>query len=387
MLNSKTILYVVLLLSACIDPLDVRLPTFKAQLIVDGGISDGPGPHQVRLFYSSNLATRNEFSTLSALVNAEVSILSSDEETVLLSEVVDGVYQTSEGSLIAEPGKTYQLIVRTNDQEEYHSVPHEMEAAGEIDALYYEFVKDHLYNPDSKQFQDALLIYIDSHADASGSGLLRWRYTGTFEIITQPELRSRIVPIPTSVPVRVPDPVPCSGYVATVDATSNPASILQTEYGPILRVDDCFCCSCWVNENDGLVKLAKNQFVQNKSFNKVKIATIPIDNWRFYKKYSIEVEQLSLSEDVYEFWKRVEAQQLGANSLFQPNAVIIKGNMINSNDASDEVLGIFSVSALRKKRISIDREDIPAIIGNPDLYFDDCRLKFPKSSNERPLFW
>jgi len=359
-------------MQACIDPLEVRLPVYQRQMVVDGGVYEGPGPHRVKLYYSANLESSEEFRNQEPVSNAQVRIVSSDGAIVNLQQSSAGVYETQVDELVAELGKTYHLIIQ-HQQQTYQSIPQKLEASGTIENIYYEFAKNHFYDPRTGLFKDALFVYIDANADTESEGLIRWRYTGTYEIITQPELVTMVIPTGSLPPLRVPNPLPCSGYIASGNT--------------IAQIDVCTCCSCWVREDDGLVKLAKNRFLQNKTFNKVLIATIPVDTWRFYKKYVIEVEQLSISEDVYEFWKRVEAQQQGAGSLFQPNAVIINGNIQNMSNPQERVLGIFNVSAVYKKMLHIDRTDLPVTLGNSPQLTDDCRNFNKDSSNQRPLFW
>jgi hypothetical protein len=372
MSRSLLIILVFLSIQACIDPLEVRLPVYQRQMVVDGGVYEGPGPHQVKLYYSANLESSSEFRNPEPISNAQVRIISSDGAIVNLQQSSAGVYETQVDELVAEVGQFYHLEIQ-HQQRSYQSIPQKLEASGTIDNLYFEFERNYLKDSRTGLFQNALLVYIDAQADAESEGLIRWRYTGTYEIITQPELVTVAIPTGSLPPLRVPNPLPCSGYIASGNT--------------IARVDDCTCCTCWVSEDDGLVKLAKNRFVQNKAFNKVLIAIIPVDTWRFYKKYVIEVEQLSISEEVYEFWKRVEAQQQGAASLFQPNAVIINGNIQNMANPQDRVLGIFNVSAVHKKMLHIHRSDLPVTLGNSPQLTDDCRNFNQNSSNQRPLFW
>jgi hypothetical protein len=94
-----------------------------------------------------------------------------------------------------------------------------------------------------------------------------------------------------------------------------------------------------------------------------------------------------LSDDVYDFWKRVQAQQQGAGSLFQANAVIIEGNIRNLTRPDQKALGIFTASAVVRRRIFIDRSDLPYTIRDPEIFRDDCRLKVEGATTERPLFW
>lgn len=377
------ILFKIYLMTACIDPFDIRIPIYEKQMVVDGTLYEGTGPHHIKLYYSLNLQTEDEFINPSPVDDAVVSIITSHAGEINFMKQSSGLYEIPEGQLEVLPKEFYQLkIVRNGNT--YYSSTQLLEDSGDIDDLYFEFAKEYFFNARDGVFEDAFLIYINASAGENSNGLLRWRYTGIYEIITQPELR--VAPGPMG--IRVPDPNPCSGYFTfPFNASYPPEMILETQYGPIVRLSDCICCSCWVYESDGKSKVSRTNLVSEKQFNKVLIAQIPIDRWRFYRKYHVRVEQLSISEDVYEFWKRVESQQSGAGSLFQPNAIIIEGNIVNQNNPDDRVLGIFSVSSIKSKDITIPRTLLPYTLQPPPEFWEDCRLRFRRSSNERPIFW
>jgi hypothetical protein len=118
------------------------------------------------------------------------------------------------------------------------------------------------------------------------------------------------------------------------------------------------------------------------------LAQIPVEAFRFYKKYYVEAEQLSVTDEVYEFWKLVEIQQKTSGDLFQPNVVQVKGNIRSINDADEPVFGIFGVSAVAGKTLFIDRYlDLPEPVEPIDTLIVDCRLYFDNSSNQKPPFW
>jgi hypothetical protein len=127
----------------------------------------------------------------------------------------------------------------------------------------------------------------------------------------------------------------------------------------------------------------------NNNYKRVIAGVLPVIPEQFTEKVYIEVEQLSLSTSVFNFWKLVQSQQTGASSLFQPASVKIKGNVHSTSDPSEEVLGIFGVSSIVTKSIFILRDDIPAQL-QPLRPFvtDDCRVLNPSNSTTvRPPFW
>jgi hypothetical protein len=356
-----------LLLDACIDPLPVHtLPGGKV-LVVDGLISDEPGPYEVKLFWSSALTENLDQPVMET--KASVWIIDDENVATEMTESMPGVYVTDPHNFVGQKGKTYQLKIITSGGLEFESLHETLMPAGSIDSLYFTFQPDVINANDATQPQDAVTIFVDaSAAPDNPTGLSRWRSTGIYEVHTFPELRTRM-----ENEMRVPDPLPCSGYINVKNE--------------LVQVEDCSCCDCWVYEYNSKSIVSQNQFVQNNQFKSVSIAQIPVDQWRFYRKYHIEVEQLSVSENVYEFWKRLAGQQAGTGSVFQPNAVRIEGNIRCVSDPDIEAFGVFSASGVVRKSMFIHRYNIPRFVAPPDTITFDCRFSFDDAKNERPPFW
>jgi hypothetical protein len=336
-------------------------------LVVDGLISDEPGPYQVRLFRSSTLTENLDQPVMET--KASVRIIDDGNVVTEMVESMPGIYVTDPDDLVGQKGRTYQLKITTSDGVEFESLHETLMPAGNIDSLYFIFQSDILNANDATQPQDAVAIFVDASGDQEyPTGLSRWRSTGIYEVHTFPELRTKME---NEMPV--PNPLPCSGHI-NVD-------------NELVQVEDCSCCDCWVYEYNDQAIVSKNRFVNNNQFKSVSIAQIPVDTWRFYKKYHIEVEQLSVSESVYEFWKRLEGQQAGTGSIFQPNAVRIEGNIRCVSDPDIEVFGVFSASAVVRRSMFIHRYDIPRFVAAPDTITFDCRFSFDDAENVRPPFW
>jgi hypothetical protein len=171
----------------------------------------------------------------------------------------------------------------------------------------------------------------------------------------------------------VPDPLPCSGYQVTPG-------------GAVIQVDTCNCCDCWRNQYSNSVMISNNDYIEGNEFKSVPIAQITVDKNIFYEKYYIGVEQMSIPEDVYQFWRLVDTQEEGSGNIFQPNIVKIKGNIHCTSNPDEEVFGIFSVSAITKKSIFITRFDIPKRIAPIDTATVDCRA-YAGAYNKKPPFW
>jgi len=363
---SRVFCLLVLLVSGCIDPFSVNTMSEEPVLVVDGLITDQPGPYTVRLSWTSG--TSETDAPALVVTGADVRISDGNGLSVRLTESVPGTYVTDSAAIRGQIGHTYTLSISADGQE-YQSTEEPLVSAGRVDTVYSEYEENIIHQTDPTQPQDALTFFVDGFADPEyPEGLTRWRWTGIYEVLTHPELHTTI-----EAEVRVPAPLPCSGYI-------------RDGFG-IKQIDECTCCTCWISEYSHTAVVSSNLFVMDNTFNRVAVSRIPVDRWRFYQKYYIEVEQLSVSEDVYEFWSRVSTQQQGVRNLFQPNAVKVQGNIRCTSDPHREVYGIFGASAIVRNSAFVSRNDLPKRVGQSDTIMFDCRYAFENAVNVRPPFW
>jgi hypothetical protein len=369
MRNFFLILVIFMLSGGCLERLEVPAISTTRSLVVDGMITDQPGPYIVKLFLSAPINV--DLDNPDPVAGASVSISDDAGNAELLRERIPGTYETS--TLQTSVGRKYQLKIITADGKEYESSPAVLTPAGKIDDLLFEF-RENVINPTRPDRpQDAFSVTINSSSAPGYSTLMRWRWTAIYHVKTFPELRTKSIII-NDLPVKVPDPYPCSGYVTN-------------DEHKLIPKKPCECCDCYVTRYSNDVVISENNFSENGKFVDVQIDQVPADKWYFYDRYYIEAEQLSLQEDVYEFWKLAKTQQQGNGDIFQPNVVKVRGNIRCVSDPTEEVLGVFSVSGIAKKSIFIHRNDIPKQIARIDTVRNDCRNAFFNSSAEKPPFW
>ncbi len=334
--------------AACVDPFNTEIQVQK-KLVVDGLITDQPGPHTVRLSYSSKLGVNN--IKTDKVTGAQVSIIDSDGNVQALSETVAGVYQTTNPGFKALAGKTYSLQIAVG-KNTYVSDPENYEDPGQLSRVYFEFNE----NLNGNRFN----IYVDAIKTPETNGLMRWRWNTTYRYHAFPALHLEQGALA---------PRPCSG-------------VLSNPFTP------CICCDCWASETSLQISIYDGGQSVDNHYDKVLTGTFLVQSDRFEEKSYIEMEQLSLTPKIYNFWKLVLAQQTGASSLFQPASVKIRGNVHSTTDPNEEVLGIFGVSAVIKKSIFIYRADIPQAKQPAQIRkTDDCRIFYPETTNVRPPFW
>ncbi len=354
-----------LLMMACVDPLNVKLTSEERHLVVDGLITDQPGPYQVTLSYYSNTLNPITHLQFEPVTSAQVFIVDDQQHKVKLIEKAPGIYVTLDNELTGEINKGYSLSIQTTEGDVYQSSLQRMTHPGEINNIYFEFYKE-----PRPGFTDGLQVYIDSKGVLDENNLFRWRWTTIHKTKTNPEFKIEYVP-PRA--VERPAPEPCSGYIY--------------QGGRLVRVGECTCCFCWsYNYSEGAF-VSHNDFVSDNQFNKQHLGLIPVTAMHFFDRYYIEVQQLSLSEEAYDFWNLVEKQQKGATDIFQPNAIKIRGNITSVTNPNEEVLGFFGVSAVARKSLYINENEVPYALPAIDLVPFSCLDYYENPTTEKPFFW
>lgn len=354
-----------LVVDACIERYEIPEKIVIPRLVVDGMITNAPGPYTVELFMAYDINTF--INKPDPVTKATVQISDDAGTTETLTEVSPGVYMTSPGGIQGVVGRSYKILIET-EKGQYTSEPQILSDGGELLDLRYEF--DQFANSSSGgEPEPAVNFFIDAQGRTGEQNFFRWRWSSVYETVNNPELKTAWV---GKNPVEVANPPLCSGYKAAGGKK-------------IVRFDVCTCCNCWVYEAGQTAVVSKNSSVSDDRFVNVKVASVAMADRRFDVRYYLKVDQLSISEEVYEFWKLIEAQQLGEGSLFQPNAVRVQGNIRSITNPDEQVLGVFSVSSIVSREVMVDRKEIPFTI-EVETVPESCLLR-PGATNVKPLFW
>ena len=129
---------------SCEKVIDIDLKNAEPQIVIDGTITDQPGPYYVKI---SKTGDYYKPSTFTAVAGAEVTISDDAGNSEILSEVAEGFYQTS--TIQGVPGKTYTLKVIAEGKE--YTAVSTMPEAVEIDSLSYEYQPGGSFGPDKTE--------------------------------------------------------------------------------------------------------------------------------------------------------------------------------------------------------------------------------------------
>lgn len=375
-LNMKFVRILIVLFfvsDSCVERYELPELQMKPILVVDGSISNEPGPYYISL---SNAHILNKIVRNPEPVrNATIEIFDDHGNSERFTETLrGGDYFTSPTGIRGVIGRKYHLKITTSDGKEYATEPQLMIDPGEIKDLRFEIFPNSINRDDVLKPQHTVKFFIDSRASNEQGNYFRWRWTSTYEIRNAPEGRTKWLPTRPR-PTLVPDPPACSG----VRIKAGTAYELEI-FGP------CTCCFCWVATTSRNVVLSNNRYFTTRSFDDVLIATVPVDKRPFDFRFHMKVEQLALSDEAYEYWKLVQAQQLGEGSLFVPNAIRVRGNVFSITNPDEVVIGLFSVNGTTSKSIFVDKREIPYEIYEEEPK-ESCLETPPGATNVQPAFW
>lgn len=356
-------IFLIILLAACVDRINFKTPVADVQVVLEGMISDDPGPYTIKMYRTRPLGV--DLDRLVPVRFAKIILFDDLGKEDSYKEVSDGVYQTS-GLIKGEVGNSYHIRIQTREGRIYESVPEKIWPVGEVTKVYAEYEARTILKDGREVPANRFNIFTDSKGVSGSSNLVRWKTTGTYKVETFPQLRTKKIEGGI-----VPDPYPCSGYIGRDDK--------------LVRETACTCCICWVDETESVPQVSDDQFVVGSEFKRAKVGEVLINGNTFYEKYRVEVAQLSLTEKTFIYWKLIKAQKQGAGSLFQPPSAKIIGNLKGVN-TEEEMIGLFWATSIKRNSIFINKKDVPYLVPRIDTLKAPCKF-FSKSTSEQPSFW
>jgi hypothetical protein len=304
----------IMLINSCIVQFIPETTEGQELLVVEGLITDQPGVNIIKLSKSQPLG---EINTAKPIKGCSVLITVDEGISYRLTEIKPGIYITDSTLFRGKIGSKYTLRINTNNNftnnNSFESIPMEMKPVPPIDSIYYE--KKTLGFNYFGTAETGCQVYLNTSDPTNNCQFYRWDYNETWEF-------------------RLP-------YLVTN------------------RI-------CWVTNNSAAI------YIKNTSvFDEDKISRYPLNfisnkTDRLNVKYSILVNQYSISEDEYIYWEKLQSISEEVGSLYDITPAAIPSNIRCVDDPNEQVLGYFSVSARSSKRIFI-RDSFSALA---DLYTD-----------------
>ena len=314
---------------SCIDPYSLDFSQKNSILVVEGFLTDDlVKPDTIKIQYSN---FENQITRIVPISSVKALVLNVDtnEETKLIE-------QTKGGFL---PPKTFKINTQNKyilkfslpNGQNYESSPERIVTTPPIAKVYDIFNPQSILSEDGEKYTSANEVYLDTQDPREQKNYYLWRYTH-FE-----KLGYCITCYKSQYSVQTSS---CSITLPTFN---------RTPYYDYQCAGDCFSIfkSKQVNV---LSDVASNgQLIKGKL-----IAKIP--------NYStigclIQIQQMSISPEMYSYFKILEAQTQTNGGLADTPPAGIVGNIKNTTTPTEKIVGYFGVVSIQKYNYWIDRKD------------------------------
>ncbi|MCE7056668.1 DUF4249 domain-containing protein [Algoriphagus sp. AGSA1] len=313
------IFFCLLWISACREPFDPDLkPTDLTVLIVEGYLDTEGLPSTLKLSYSRNIKTEDDFTP--DYPGAIVSLRSESGVVYPLTDLGFGEFEFAHD--IPED-ESYRLYISTNDGKSYTS------------DLLKPILTPDIIDVGFERNEQGAEIYLTTRGDENADDFL-WTYEETYAF--RPKISSSFKY----------DPELNDVVTRNQDERTNMCYRGSVSSDLILETSSRF----------------ENQFVFRQS-----IAHIKQGDERLSVRYSILISQKALDSKASEFWEILRRNTDDIGSIFSPLPSNISGNIKNDQDPSVPVVGYVSLGTVKQKRLFVDVRDVaPWIADVPDYY-------------------
>lgn len=310
-------------LTSCVQEYWPDLNTNNEQLlIVDGKISNFPGPYIVKL--SSSSALNNLIENPVKMANVSIIDLEGNQEN--LTETSPGTYKTSPDGMRGIIGHSYQIKIDLNNGKHYESKFEELLPPVDVDSVYVEEklqIGENVIESDKEGYQ----FYVNSKMASNAKTYFYWEIEETYEYHSDYKI------------IFLYDG---RRYDPTED---NPFGLART-----VNKDSLFYC--WKTQMVPELFSYSTEYLSIPTISKLPLHFIPFTDERLRFKYGIQVKQYTISEDAYVFLDKLKQQNSNQDALFSTQPFQIRGNVVNLDDPSEPVLGYFmAASGVNSQRL------------------------------------
>jgi hypothetical protein len=311
-LSNILLALLVISLMSCIDDFDPVINSYQNLLVVDGGFSNEPGPHTVRL----SLSTRVSDPGFIPVVNASVKITDNLDNIIFLDETEPGIYQTDE-EVSGVIGRSYTLEVITASGKTYVSETEKLTQPVEIDTVYHETVtrQETGYDYDLYGYE----FYVNTRQADNPESYLKWDLEATFQYQSEYTIRWYF------------------------------DGALHWFHGP----DSLY--NCWKSHRINTIFTSSTNVLTNPVIDGFPLNFVSTETRELSVRYSLLVKQRTISETANAYWEETRKQNGGEWSLYVTQPHYIMGNITNINNPDEQVLGYFMVNGVDEMRIFVDR--------------------------------
>ena len=276
-------------------------------LVVEGMINTGNDSTIIKLSYTVNLAAG---VTTNPVTGAAVNVESSANNIYQLTETSNGNY-TAQGLNLNNTLK-YRLKITTTDGKNYLSDFVVVQNTPPIDSVGFMAAGNNLQ------------LYVNTHNPANSTRYYRWDYQETWQFHAKYQ----------------------SGYISNGSAIV-PRTLEQSVY-------NCF----GTNKSSTIILGSSAKLTQDVIYQDP-LTSIASTSEKIETRYSILVREYALTQEAFIFWTSLKKNTEQLGSIFDAQPSEIMGNIHNSSNAAEPVIGYITAENVQSKRIFINYTQLP----------------------------
>lgn len=328
------ILVLSILLSNCVEPIDIETTTFDDAIVIEALITNEVKQHEINITRTYRL----EENGPTPETNADVKIIDDTQTVYTFLETSSGKY-ISTTAFAAAPDRTYQLTVTTSSGKSYSSNQVKLTSTTEIGDI-------NAVAETNENGTFGVSINVNSFDPTGNSRYYRYEYEETYKIIA-------------------PFWSPLNSIVISADSVS-------TE--PRTREEKT--CFNTLYSSD-IIQTQTSGLSEDRVTGK-QVRFIASNDFIISHRYSILVKQYVQSLEAFSYFKTLKELSSSESLLSQNQPGFVNSNIVSVNNPNEKVLGFFDVSSVSTKRFFFNfREVFPDNLISRPPYFIDCNLFAP----------
>ncbi len=308
-------LFFLVLSTSCIDEYWPELDRYENLLVVEGILTDRPGPYTIRLSTTSKINSPQ----YNPLPGCSVTLLDNTGNAEQLTETEPGAYVTSAQGIQGVIGRQYRIRIVTPGGKTYSCPFQQLQTPVGIDSVYTE-IKYH-ETADLDHDLAGLQFYVDTYLVEKDSNYYLWQLEETYQFNSDFYLL----------------------YILDGFGPFRPFHDPDTFY------------TCWRTQNVNEFFTASTLNLTEPVLKKFPLHYVDTETRRLQVKYSLLVHQFTIDASAYSFYDQVRELMVTEGSLYTKQPYQVTGNVTNQDDPKEPVLGYFLVAGMDEKRIFIQR--------------------------------
>ncbi len=328
-MKTKYILLVlVIILLGCKDEFILKSDTYEQVMVVDGLISNEPGPYTIYLSLTAPVNS-DEHIPLEGYI---ITLHDNTGQSEILSEVKPGKYVTSESGIQGVVGNEYSISIINPSGVEYKSDFQKLPEPVEIESVYTEIdstiSRNYAFKIPGYQF------YVDSKLAQTQENYFLWSMTESYEYDSDYEFY----------------------------ALESNMGLFMYNKPKITRLR-----TCWKTQKVNYIFTGTTTNLSTPQIRHQPLHFVSTDTKKLSKRYSLLMTQYIIGEEEYKYWKELENILSEENAFSTSQPYSITGNIKNINNPKEKVYGYFTVASVSQKRIYVDYSDL-------DMYYIKCTV-------------